>query len=322
MIYCIANPTSRSGLGRDSEQKLKDLLTRRQIPFSFHYTTGRGDAGALAAEFSSRAKASGEDASIVVLGGDGTVNEVINGITDFSAVRLGIVPVGSANDFVRGIRLPSGTDELLERIAAQKVRRKIDLGRVRYDSIPGIYARGREPFAEKTHLFAVSAGIGFDAAVCEEIEATDAKSRMNRLHIGGLTYSAVAIRKLASMRKVACDITTDDGRELHFDRIIFSVAMNLAYEGGGYCFAPDAIENDGLLNILIAGDIPKIRALVSLPAAHRGKHYDIPGIRHFPCREIRIRTDVPLWVHTDGEVLMQTDAVTFTCLPETLALIV
>ena len=98
--------------------------------------------------------------------------------------------------------------------------------------------------------------------------------------------------------------------------------MNCAYEGGGYRFAPDADPSDGRMTLVAVGDIPAPKAILSFPAAHAGKYFNIKGVHHFTIQSAEIRTAKPLWVHTDGEVSYQSDHISVKCLPQRLALLV
>ena len=322
MFYCITNPSSRSGAAQGTGAKLSRLLEKNGIPYKMCYTAGPGDGRRIAAEISKEASASGEEITLAVLGGDGTINEVLNGITDFSKIRFAIVPVGSANDFARGLALPENEDELLERVAENEVRRTLDLGRLTYLRRSDILSRLHPDVIPDEQIFGYSAGIGFDAAVTEEALKSRIKDFLNKVHLGSLTYGVIGLRQMLKARKTACDIELDSGEKIHFDNIFFAAAMNLPYEGGGYPFAPDADGSDGKLNLLIVGNLPRARAMLSFPAAKKGKIYSIKGTYHYTCSRVRIRTAEPMWVHTDGEVSMKSDEIEFAALPGKLRLIV
>ena len=141
-----------------------------------------------------------------------------------------------------------------------------------------------------------------------------------------LSYGAIAYRTLNSVysKRIACDGITDDGRTVHLDRILFTAAFNLPYEGGGYRFAPDASGTDGRLSIVAIGDMPAAHILRFFPGARRGSrsYYSQSGVHHFHFKKMTVTTSQPLWLHTDGEVAMKTDSVTFSLLDQKLQLIV
>lgn len=338
MYHLIANPASRSGRDALTCSQLQALLTQKGCAWRLYRTDGPGDARGLAeaitaghlpeAAASFEAGRGTDTPALIVLGGDGTVNEVINGIADFSAVQVGIVPVGSSNDFARGLGLPSDPEASIRRLAEGRVRRIIDLGRVTYHRTSDVRSRLYDPRQESAssdslqRLFCVSAGIGYDASICEEALSSHLKDVLNRFHLGKVTYGLIGIRQLFTNPRVRADVELDDGRRFHTDQMLFSAAMNEPYEGGGYRFAPDASDTDGLLTMLVIGDISIPKALLSFPAAHAGRYYTIRGVHHFAARRMRIRTSAPLWVHTDGEVMLQADDITLECLPGRLPLLV
>ena len=145
----------------------------------------------------------------MVLGGDGTLNEVISGIRDFDQVLLGYLPVGSSNDFARDLSLPSDPEKIMEQILDGKEVRRMDIGRLHYNSETHTLSRLHDQTKSDTRMFDVSAGIGFDAAVCEQALASGTKNFLNRIGMGKLTYGAMAVHQLLSADKIACDIELD-----------------------------------------------------------------------------------------------------------------
>lgn len=348
MFHLIANPSSQSGRNHPAVDRLRGLLQKKRIPYRLYFTSGPGSARRLASAITSGplpaasevwppaeapdAAAAGPEQgmpTLVILGGDGTINEAVNGISDFKNLRFGIVPVGSSNDFARGLGLPADPEEALGRILQGETRRTIDLGRVTFHNTAALRSRLYDSSADVSdgaavpqRLFCVSAGIGYDASICEEALSSPAKDFFNRLHLGKITYGYIGVKQIFTSRRVRADIEMDGGRTFHTDHMLFSAVMNEPYEGGGYRFAPDAIDDDGFLNLVAIGDISVPKALLSFPAAHAGRYYSIRGVNPFRIRKVRIRTADPLWVHTDGEVMLQSDDITIDCLPRILQLIV
>ena len=321
MTECIVNPSARSGRDRQILEDLKTAFAARNIPIREHFTDGPGAALRIAGELTGEGKEGGK-LTLVVLGGDGTLNEVISGIRDFSALSLGYIPTGSGNDFARGIDLPKDTRVLIDRILAGKEIRRMDVGRLVYHSKTRTLSRLHDENISDIRQFIVSSGIGFDAAVCEEALSSGTKAFFNRIGLGKLTYGSIAIRHLLKAPRIPVDIDLDGDRHIHLDHFLFAAAMNTPFEGGGFRFAPDADPADGLLNLCVAGEMSKPAMLCALPRAYFGKHYGIPGICHEKASVIRIRTELPMWVHTDGEVMMKSDDIELTCLPQVLSLIV
>ncbi|MCR4904029.1 MAG: diacylglycerol kinase family lipid kinase [Butyrivibrio sp.] len=321
MYYCIINPSARSGRGGNIWGILENKFKEKNIPYKVVFTNGPGHAIKIANKLTQK-ESEELPIKIVVMGGDGTLNEVVSGIQDFDKVLLGYIPVGSSNDFVRDMNLPSNKEEIMDRILEGKELRRVDLGLLRYNHMTKTLSRLHDADLNTTRHFDVSSGIGFDAAVCEEALASNTKNFLNKLHLGKLTYLSIAIRQIVSAKKIPCDIELDDGQTLHLDHFLFVAAMIHPYEGGGFKFAPDAVHDDGYFNICIVGDLSVPKSFMALPFAYVGKHYNIKGIYHFKARRITIKTMLPMWVHTDGEVYMKSDSITMECLEKKLSLMI
>lgn len=153
----------------------------------------------------------------------------------------------------------------------------------------------------KGRRFAVSAGIGFDAAVCHEVCVSKWKRVLNLLKIGKLSYAVVAMDRIIKDRPVKLELTLDDGSMKVFERTYFAAFMNLPYEGGGFKFCPDASGSDGFLDIMVVSDLSKLKILCLLPTAFSGKHTRFKGVTILKCRSVKVVTDRALPLHTDGE---------------------
>ncbi len=317
MYECIINPSSRSGRGKSLWNELKRQLESAGIEYRVHMTGGPGDAIRVARELT--ADIEGPDKRrLVVLGGDGTLNEVVSGICDHSRVLLGYIPTGSSNDFARGLKLPRNKEALIRSIVAGEKVRTLDVGKLTYNHQTHDFSRLHDDRQESTRHFIVSAGIGFDAAVCEEALSSNTKNFFNRIGLGKLTYGAIALRNLLRADWIGIEVEADGRPLTSLDHFLFAAIMLEPYEGGGFRFAPDAVSDDGLFNLCLIGDMTKPQMFYALPHAYFGRHYGLPGVYHYTAGSIRIRTSIPMWVHTDGEVMMKSDDITLTCLPRAL----
>ena len=369
MYHIIVNPSSHSGNGgAEVCRALTEELCRTGKKYCVHETHRPGDAREIARRVTSytaggsgaeqidrysvpsdpdvcsvpgnsemkklgaeKSEEEAEDTVLVVIGGDGTVNETVNGVQDFSSLKFAFIPTGSGNDLARGLGFSDRiSDEELQRmirhIADGKILRHLDIGNTHINHRTDILSRQHPDEVPDDQRFLISSGMGFDAGVCEEALHSATKDFFNRMHLGKITYGAIAYRTLRSVyaHKVQFDGVTTDGKKVHMDHLLFGASFNLPYEGGGYRFAPDASGDDGSLMLVAIGDMPALQILWHFPGAHRGSHgyYDLPHVVHFSFRSMRIRTSEPLWLHTDGEVAMKTDDVTFSLLEDKLKLIV
>ena len=279
----IINPESRSGLGEMTWKMIEPELKKQRVRYRVHMTAKRKDAGKIAEELTS----DGREHTLVVLGGDGTLNEVVNGIRDPEKITLGYIPIGSSNDFARGLRLPKDPMDALEAVLHPGKVIRMDVG---------VISDGT-----RSRRFLVSAGIGFDASVCHEVCVSRWKVILNRLGLGKLSYAVVALDRLAKDRPAHLALTMEDGSRREFPGTCFAAFMNLPYEGGGFKFCPEASPADGEMDVIIVHGLPVVKILCLLPLAFWGKHTGFKGVTLIRCKEIQVRTEKPLPLHTDGE---------------------
>lgn len=308
MYHIIINPASRSGKGlKIWKEQVEPMLHRENITYRSYFSRKAGDVARIASEISASA-ADGEPLPVIILGGDGTVNEALQGFADPSRAVIGYIPTGSSNDFARDLQLPQDPTEALDLILHSGRVQRMDMGTVHYED-------------GKWRHFAVSCGIGFDAGVCEEALHSKIKVVLNKLGLGKLTYLGIALRQLVTAKKVSCRLTLDNQPPIAFQRFFFVACMQHRYEGGGFMFCPDADATDGVLNLCTVGNIPKPLVLLALPTAFFGKHYLFKGVTPYRAKTIQIETSDPLWVHTDGEVTRKTTSFSVTCSPRALQII-
>lgn len=284
MYYFILNPTAKSKGTDDTWQYTSRTLQQQGIPYRLCATQYSGHAGRLARDIST------EDphATIVVIGGDGSIHEVINGLENPGSVTLGVIPAGSANDFSKGMGISHDPRKALAAILHPSKTIKMDVGRISGGS-------------SGNNRFCVSAGIGFDAAVCHEALSSPIKDALNRVNAGMLTYSLIAAKQIALYEPGPCEIRLDGERRFHFSRVFFIAVMNQRYEGGGLMMTPDAKPDDGVLNVFICSNMPKSKLIVCLPTAKFGKHVNIKGTHFLKGRSVEILCDRERPIHLDGE---------------------
>lgn len=313
MYYIIMNPSSQSGRGLHVWKHLESVFLEKKIPYRLMQSTHSGHIAELAAEITSTENSSGTPVNLLILGGDGTVNEALQGIRDFSNVNIGFIPTGSGNDLARDMKLDHDPVKILESILNNNACRKADLGRLDINGPLEATPRRKEIKASKSRYFVISSGIGFDAAVCEEALTSRLKDMLNKVKLGKLTYLGIALRQLITARRVSCDIVLDGKESIHLNRFLFAAAMIHRYEGGGFRFCPQADAEDGLLDLCLVGNLPKPVIFLALPTAFFGWHYLFPQIFHYRAARIEIKTSSPLWIHTDGEVYFKSDHICLSC---------
>ena len=312
-IQVIVNNGAGTGQAQRVWKETQHLLLGYKIKYTAHTTGYRGHATKLAEEIS--AMEGDEPIYLLVVGGDGTINEVLNGITDFERVRLGVIPTGSGNDFGRNLKLPKTPKESLRQICTcirkeqrGEELRRIDLGQVSWEG------------CEKPRIFGISAGLGLDALVCKKALDSRLKRVLNRFHLGKLTYLALTVQSLFTMETANVKVITEHGGYI-LPKMIFAAAMNLPAEGGGVPMAPDASPQDGLLSLSSASGIARWRTFFLLPLLVAAKQDGIKGFGIRNEKAFRVVSDKPMVLHADGEYCSNVTRVEFRCLERRLWLL-
>lgn len=304
MYTFIVNPNARTGLGLKVWRKIEAALKERKVKYESYLTKYQRHAAKIARKVTSEPGVH----TIIILGGDGTINEVINGISDLSCVTLGYIPIGSSNDFARSMGLSTEPLQALSHILH-----------------PSKYARINTGILEcggKKRRFAVSSGIGFDAEVCHRLPFSRWKPILNRIFLGKLSYVGVALQGLMLQAPKKMTVSMDGKAAVSFDKVYFAAVMNQRYEGGGFMFCPKADPCDDFLDIFIAEGLPKLKILFLLPTAFFGKHTRFSGIHTYRCRRADIRSAVSLPIHTDGEPVLSQKSISTYLAPQKIRLII
>lgn len=305
MYHVIVNPGSRSGAGNRIWQKLRGRFLAENVSFKEYRTCYRGHAAKIASAVTACGAWKEEDL-LVVIGGDGTVNEVVTGIRQLKKVTLGYIPTGSGNDFARGLGIPSDADQAAGLLRSGKTV-AVDVGRVNLGG--------------KVRRFVISSGIGFDAAICHEALNSRIKNVLNRLHLGRLTYMAIALRQLFLFREFSMEFAAEDRKKKTFDRVLFAAAMNQQCEGGGVRFCPGADSGDGAMDWIIVEGMARWKRLIMFPLAVLGKHTGFSQVHIVRSSSAVLRTDRKLPVHLDGESGGLQQSLTVTVEPEQLRVV-
>lgn len=309
MYYFIVNGTAKGGKAKKLWLSLKKELDEQNIEYKAYKTTKSGDAGRFARKI---CEMQDSVKNLIVVGGDGTINETLNGITDFKNIKFAVIPSGSGNDFARGLNIKGKPVEILKHILASGVSQRIDIGKVNYKAEDKMNSR----------LFGISSGIGMDAIVCKKTIDSKQKKILNKIGLGSLTYVLLTIETLFSMKTYTVHMDVDNGCfERTIDKTIFAAVMNMKAEGGGVPMTPEASFVDGELSMCMAHTIPKWRTFFCLPVLVLGKHKKLKGFELIDGKKITINSQEPMVLHTDGEYCGDVTEVTFECLHNMLNII-
>lgn len=270
IVRVVAKPPK----SRNEQEELEAAvaaLQREGHDIRVSYGGGAGDATRLARE----AAAAGA-AVVVAAGGDGTINEVVNGLVEAGGTAaLGVVPMGTANDFARGLGLPRQPAAAL-RLAVEGATRRLDVAQV----------NGR-------NFINVSTG-GFGAS------ATRAANRKVKRMLGPLAYLARGARLLIRFQPTH-GVFEADGRQVYSGRFVFFAVGNASLTGGGTPVTPHADPGDGRLDVVLLCDVSRFRLLRMLPHLRGGTHPRSPYVLYLRAHTVTVTLSPPARVNADGE---------------------
>lgn len=236
---------------------------------------------------------------VVAAGGDGTLNEVINGIAEHAGeIRVGLVPLGTGNDFARMLNLPDSVEACVEVLNKGSVR-QIDLVRVTSDQV--------------RYFVNVSAG-GFSGTVGEKLTAEIKKSW------GPLAYLRCAAEALPELRAYRTQIVLDDTSVLELD-LYNAIVANGRFVAGGTPVAPEAVIDDGLLDIVLVPEAPAGNIAVVAAQMLIGRHLTSEAIVFRRAAKVSFLSTPGMWFNVDGE-LVGNDPAVFEVIPSALQFIV
>ncbi len=285
--YFIVNPTSGRGKGQEFGRRVETKIHATHLSADLEYTTAPGHARELAKT------AAKQYDIIVVVGGDGTLQETLNGMYGSNAV-LGILPVGSGNDFVRAVSIPTNLEQSFE-ILLRDQRKFIDLAKMN----DLVYHNG--------------VGIGFDAWV------VNTSLRVKRLR-GNAIYLYAVLSTLKNFKPVPVQIEFN-GQSMEQDFFLTTIANGVSL-GGGFYLTPDALLDDGMLDLCLIENMPKSSVIKNLMKVYSGRHKEDPRVHLYRASKIRISSEQGMAVHADGELIsLNLNEINIEVLPKAVNLI-
>jgi diacylglycerol kinase (ATP) len=286
--FVVVNPAAGGGRTDQTWRRLGAELTRLGLTFEAAETRHRGHATELAR----RAAAAGWPL-VVAVGGDGTLNEVVNGVTDVQAA-----PMATTGAILTGRGCDAWRNVGLARDPSLAARRLIDGTDAALDL-------GLAEWPDGTRRYFVSAaGAGFDAAV--------ARRAASRAGAGTLPYLRAILESLAAHRALPATLQADDAT-LPAGPLTAAVVANGPYFGGGMKIAPSAEASDGVLDLVVVGDLGRAELIRWLPALYRGRHLANPKITSRRVSRVAVGSLTPLPTHVDGEPAADTPVTFRVC---------
>lgn len=274
MYHIIYNPAAGKKNASKNLRKVEEMLHVRGREYQLHETEQARDGERIARELTEKG-----EYEFIVLGGDGTLHEVLNGMVDPTLCRLGIIPSGTGNDFAERLALPKKAEKAMEIIldGEAKVTDYLQVGEVRCMNV---------------------AGLGMDVDVLERCQRGKMK--------GKLKYLVSLVKSLFAFK--GYPIAVERGTHVERRDALIAVACNGSQIGGGIRICPDAVVDDGKISVVVVECIGgKMKILYAFWKLLRGKILKYPATRHFLCEKVRFASDSPCSVQLDGELYTDLD---------------
>jgi diacylglycerol kinase (ATP) len=291
----ILNPSAKGGNAAKSWKKLEKQLQATQVSYKLHLTERSGDGTRIAHQIIQSG-----DRKILVVGGDGSLNEVIQAILEqeivpSTEIQVAIFAAGTGNDFVKTWKIPLNIEPFVKMLQQGNVAIQ-DAGAIQY-------LNTNKP----KQYFINVAGIGFDALVA--YRANEAKKSGKS---GFLTYISALIGSLKDYQAVDCEVELD-GKSSSYS--VFTVLAGIGkYAGSGMKLVPDAIPNDGLFHVTAVKQISKLKIVRNLGKLFSGKFTHFKEVEVTTAKVIRVTPSSQLFVEADGESI-GSGAIEFSILP-------
>jgi diacylglycerol kinase (ATP) len=295
----LVNPASANGTTGKRWPELEKRAAALGLEGRSVLSQAAGELGGLAAD-----AVRGGASLLVVVGGDGTVQEVVDGLLKAglgSRVELAVLPRGTGKDFVRSMRIPGRFDRAIEVARTGRVR-EIDVGRATYVAADGSPGEA---------YFANFAGAGISGAIARRANAT------TKAFGGKLSFLWATIAVFARWKPARMTVTIDG--ELRDGLLLEALAMNGDYTAGGMWMAPEAEPDDGGFDVVLIGNFSKLEFIRTFPKLYKGRHVSHRKVDVIRARELRVEAAVPLPIVLDGEA-PGTTPVRFEIVPGALRL--
>lgn len=275
--HFILNPVAGRGKAYKAIKYIRNLLRDKKIEHEFSITNAPGHATSIAEYTKEKTE------TIVAIGGDGTVNEIVNGLIN-SKAKLGLIPLGSGNDFARSLNIPDKIDEAINIILNKKTM-FVDIGKVKTNTVN----------TQPTERFFINGiGIGFDATVALE------SKKINRLR-GIPLYLTAVIKSILKYKTPNFRLKIDDF--ITKSKFFLIAVGNGISSGGGFKLTPDAKLNDKKLDVCYVEDLSILKILKMLPSSLKGTHRKYKEVHYKTAKYLNISSTNSFNVHADGEIV-------------------
>lgn len=282
--FIIVNPTAGGNRSEKIWARTRNFLDTLNEPYTFELTTKSMHAANIA-----KAAVLQGFRKLFIIGGDGTLNEVINGVfsqteVPTSEVLVGIASVGTGNDFIKTLGIPKNSQKAIALMGNGKPR-LIDAGIAYY----------HEGGHRKSRYFVNVAGMAFDAEVTRY-------ANRNKTSIGKIQYTWSLVHSLFYYQSTKIKLQTDDKAPIEETGFCLNVG-NCRFAGGGMMIVPQAIPDDGLFHVTFVKDITKLEVIQNILKLFKGTFLNHPKIYTTTAKNVLVDSQPPIYLEVEGETL-------------------
>ncbi|HLR54928.1 MAG TPA: YegS/Rv2252/BmrU family lipid kinase [Pseudogracilibacillus sp.] len=285
MYIFIVNPIAGSRKAKKILHSLSETTVYQKMAQKVYMTTGSGHAKSLVNTHITMNEHHAVE-GVVVIGGDGTLHEVINGLGS-NRIPIAYIPTGSGNDFKRGAQITLSPEETLENLYTR--------------NNPLFYWIGTYLDEKKeTYYFMNCVGMGFDAKVAECVNKSFIKSLLHRIGLGKILYITALLREISFFKPFSVRIQVD-AQTYEYSNCLFAVVNQHPYFGGGMKINPTAINNREKVSLLVVDSIPRWKVFALFLTVFFGAHLHLKEVNVCKGGQISIQTAEPVLTQSDGE---------------------
>ncbi|MFJ7953147.1 diacylglycerol/lipid kinase family protein [Lysinibacillus sp. NPDC096418] len=286
-LLFIVNEYAGNGKGKKVWHRIRQYLT---IDYKVVFTQYVGHGEEIARQYT---QLNDEQWLVVVVGGDGTIHEVVNGVIYNDRVNIGVVAAGSGNDFARNFQVFRHAKQIESFLYTAKGT-FMDVGNIQLGTAP-------------EEVFVNNAGVGFDAYVAKMANKSRFKFVLNKIGLGKLSYAAFVIKGLFTFPRFDVTVRYDE-EELYINQAWFVAITNQPYFGGGMKISPVSQPNDGKIEVTIVHNISRIKLLFVFATVFFEKHTKFKEITFLQSEQfdITVHTD-KMVCHTDGDYIGEVE---------------
>jgi YegS/Rv2252/BmrU family lipid kinase len=297
--HILINPAAGSGNAAKTAEKIIHLLDDGDYTYTPYYTERPGDEREIVnrlsdllspwSEFCEKDQVDNSFHLLVVIGGDGTLHQVVNQFFTLDLqLPVSYIPAGSGNDFARGIGLSRDPEKAFEQITSAIQPQPINV--FHYD----------EKISEEQGIILNNVGIGLDALIVATTNASNSKKVLNKYRLGSASYALYLVKAIFTQKTFPILVELN-GQTLNFERTFLCTTTNIPYFGGGIAIAPMADPKKEAIDLVVVEKPNMLAILRFLLQLVRKKHTQNKHYRHFTSSKIRIVSVVPQYGQADGE---------------------